>query len=185
MHQLFSSPDTSPFVRYLRESGDVEVVPCSTTDAVRLETLRLRVNNWLGRTDQLGVGFFSRMVRDVSTYFGLAVISLSRRNLVLGLRFTDGTPSDPKAPQRVNWRSRLQNIRNGIARRYALTPIFPGFPIPYPGHTANGYKGSHGRRLKQLLDKERRLCWQQRTAEASEQHKFTPLREMLMLCLSA
>lgn len=44
----------SPFVRYLKESGEVEIVPCSVADVVHLETLRLRVNKWLGRPNQLG-----------------------------------------------------------------------------------------------------------------------------------
>ena len=177
MHPSLSHPDTSPFVRYLRESGEVEVAPCSTSDVVHMETLRLRVNNWLGRPDQLGVGFFYRIVNDVSVYFGLAVISQNRRKLVLGLRFTDGTPSDPQAPNSIDWKTRLSNARKDISRRYALGPLLPGFPIPYPGHTANGYKGQHGRRLKSLLEKERQLCWQQRIAEASEQLEFTPLIE--------
>ena len=177
MHQSFSNPDTSPFVRYLRESGEVEIIPCSVVDAVHLETLRLRVNDWLGRPDQLGVGFFYRMVSDISVYFGLAVIFQSRRKLVLGLRFTDGTPADIQAPKLVNWKTRLQNARKNISRTYGLGPLLPGFPIPYPGHTANGYKGRHGRRLKQLLEKERRLCWHQRIVDASEQRKFTPLHE--------
>jgi hypothetical protein len=102
MHPSLSHPDTSPFVKYIRESGEVEIVPYDTTHAVHLETLRLRVNNWLGRPDQLGVGFFYRIVGDVSVYFGLAVISQNRRKLVLGLRFTDDTPSDPQAPKFVN-----------------------------------------------------------------------------------
>jgi hypothetical protein len=142
-----------------------------------METLRLRVNNWLGRPDQLGVGFFYRIVNDVSVYFGLAVISQNRRKIVLGLRFTDGTPTDKGAPNSIDWKTRLSNTRKDIYRRYALGPLWPGFPIPYPDHAANRIKGWHGRRLRMLLKTERQLCWQQRIAEASEQHEFTPLME--------